>query len=181
MIKGILILATLSLGLTGFGQPYLKMDTSYVHFFSEAPAEDIEALNNKANGLINTKTNDIALIIPIKSFKFDKELMEEHFNENYLESDKYKNGSFKGKFNEKINWTADGSIEATATGILNIHGVEQKRTIKGQITIKDGKALLNTKFQVKLVDHDIDIPKVVFYNIAEVIDVTARLYFTPKQ
>ena len=101
MIKYLLVIISIAGSLAVKAQPYLKMDTSYVHFFSEAPAENIEALNNKSNGLINKKTGDIALIIPIKSFKFDKELMEEHFNENYLESDKYKNGNIQGKIQRK--------------------------------------------------------------------------------
>ncbi|MGB0402522.1 MAG: YceI family protein [Salibacteraceae bacterium] len=159
----------------------LKTSSSKVHFFSEAPTEDIEAVNTKATGAIRTENNQLALVIPIKAFKFEKALMEEHFNENYLESDKFKNGTFVGFIDDKINWKKDGEYETSATGKLKIHGVEQERTIKGKLVLKDGVATLSTKFQVKLVDHDIEIPKVVILNIAEVIDVTATLTFTAKQ
>lgn len=159
----------------------LKTTSSKVHFFSEAPTEDIEAVNTKATGAIRTENNQLALVIPIKSFKFEKALMEEHFNENYLVSDKFKNGTFVGFIDDKINWKKDGEYETSATGKLQIHGVEQERTISGTLVLKDGIATLNTKFQVKLVDHDIEIPKVVILNIAEVIDVTATFTFTEKQ
>ncbi|MCB0481530.1 MAG: YceI family protein [Flavobacteriales bacterium] len=172
---------TIGLLVNGQTQTLLKLDTSYIRFFSEAPLENIEAVNRKSSGLINMSTNDIALIIPIISFKFDKELMEEHFNENYMESSKYKSGSFKGKLKEKIEWGKDGDYNATAEGVLNIHGVEKKRTIEGKITIKNGTAHLSTRFMIKVADHDIEIPQVVFMNIAEEVEVTGRLYFVPKK
>ena len=158
----------------------LKMDTSYIHFFSEAPLENIEAVNNKTNGLINTSNGEIVIIIPINSFEFDKELMKEHFNENYMETPKFKNATFKGKIVESVDWKKDGTIDATVKGTLTIHGVSKPRTFKGKMVLKKGNAHLSTSFKVKLEDHDIEIPTVVFQNIAEIIDVTARLYFIPK-
>jgi len=148
-------------------QDIFMVDSSYVHFFSEATLENIEAENTKAKGLINVTNGKVAFVIPIKSFEFDQELMKEHFNENYLESEKYKSATYKGQINEKVN--------------LKKHGVEQNRTISGTVTVIKNQLRVQTKFNVKLVDHDIKIPTIVFQNIAEVIDVTVDLQFSPKK
>ena len=176
---GFLVLLA-GLGFNGQVQAQVwKTDSSYIKFFSEAPLENIEAENTKARGAINTEKNMIAISVPITGFKFEKELMEEHFNENYLESEKFPKGTFQGNFSEKINWKKDGTYPATAKGSLTIHGVKRETTLEGTITIKGGQILVNTKFKVRLEDHEIDIPQIVFQNIAEVIDVTC--YFSFKQ
>lgn len=179
--KALVFTGAILMGMGVYAQNILKIDTSYVRFYSEAPMENIEAVNKKSSGLINTSTNDLVLMIPIISFKFDKELMEEHFNENYMETPKFKNATFKGKIKESIDWTTDGSFNATAEGILKIHGVEKKRTITGKLVIQNGNAHLSTVFSIKVAEHDIEIPQVVFMNIAEEVEVTARLSFVPKK
>ncbi|UTW64213.1 YceI family protein [bacterium SCSIO 12741] len=171
------------LGLGTFGQVNAqgvwKTDSSHIKFFSEAPLENIEAENVKARGAINTEKNMIAISVPITGFKFEKELMEEHFNENYLESEKFPKGTFQGTFNEKIDWKKDGTYPATAKGSLTIHGVKRETTLKGTVNIKNGKIYVNAEFTVRLEDHDIEIPQIVFQNIAEEILVTC--YFSFKQ
>jgi len=162
-------------------QDIFMVDSSYVYFFSEATLENIEAENTKAKGLINVTNGKVAFVIPIKSFEFDQELMKEHFNENYLESEKYKSATYKGQINEKVNLKKPGVYEVSVTGLLSIHGVEQNRTISGTVTVIKNQLRVQTKFNVKLVDHDIKIPTIVFQNIAEVIDVTVDLQFSPKK
>lgn len=154
--------------------------SSEISFFSTAPLEDIHAVNKDAKSLLNTTNNELAVVIGIRSFKFEKELMEEHFNENYLESDKFKTAVFKGKINETIDFSKDGTYDVSATGKLTIHGIEQERTITGTITIKGGKLVLNSKFKVALKDHKIKIPKAVTSNIAEEIEVTTLFNYEPK-
>lgn len=106
--------------------------------------------------------------------------MQQHFNDNYLESEKYPYATFKGKIAEDIDFSKPGNYEANATGVLNIHGVDQKRTLNGKITIsQDGSTQLSTKFTVMLVDHKIDIPKIVFNKIAEKIAVSANFNYQP--
>lgn len=107
--------------------------------------------------------------------------MEEHFNENYLESDKYKTAVFKGKINERIDFFKDGSHDVSASGKLNIHGVEQERILKGTIHIKGDTITLESGFKVALKDHKIDIPKIVTSNIAEEVDVKAVITYEPKR
>ena len=146
--------------------------TCQVDFFSEAPVENIEAVNKSAQPILNTATGDIQVRIPIISFKFQKPLMEEHFNENYMETEKYPNATFKGKINEPVDWSKPGEYKVTATGKLNIHGVEKERTIPGTITIRDGQILLNSVFNVHVADHGIKVPSLYVKNIAEDVKVT---------
>nr|MCU0354403.1 YceI family protein [Cytophagales bacterium] len=138
-----------------------------VSFFSDAPLEDIEATCKTGQSLINTATREVAVKIPIKSFKFPNSLMQEHFNENYMESEKYPHAVFKGKINENIDFSKPGTYPVTATGRINIHGVERDQTIKGTLTVAPNQLNLEAKFDVLLADHQIKIPEVVFMKIAE--------------
>src|SRR5215210_2804803 len=112
MKKYSLILATLFLATTAFSQRYMTR-TGKVTFFSSTPLENIEAINNEMACAIDSKSGDVAFQVPIKSFKFEKALMQEHFNENYLESDKYPKAEFKGKVANigSVNFAKDGSYK----------------------------------------------------------------------
>jgi hypothetical protein len=100
--------------------------------------------------------------------------MEDHFNESYMESDKYPTAKFKGVLLDSVNFSKDGVYPVRASGILNMHGVDKQREIKGIITIKNGLVKLNTEFMVPCVDHKIEIPKIVFAKVSEVIRVTVE-------
>ena len=152
--------------------------TCEISFFSDGPIEDISAKNTTAKPILNTSTNDIAVKITIKGFHFEKALMEEHFNEKYMESDKFPYSTFSGKINEKIDYTKEGTSKVTVTGKLSLHGVEKERTIDGTITIKDGEIFIESKFNVALKDHKIEIPTLVAQNIAEIVEVTIKSTLT---
>lgn len=174
--KYILILLTsVAFTVNLYAQKY-KSVTSGIHFYSEAPVEDIEAVNHDGQSAINVATGEIVFSIPIKSFIFEKALMQEHFNENYLESDKYPNATFKGVisgFNvENKEWQ-----QATAQGKMSIHGVEKDFSCEGKIKIENSALKIETKFPIQLKDYKIKIPKVVFYNIAEIVDVTVNFKY----
>ena len=130
--------------------------------------------------LINAKNAEVAFIVTNVGFKFEKPLMEEHFNENYMESHKYKVSVFKGKIINEIDFTKDGTYEVTAKGTLDIHGVTVEREIKGTLTISNGKINLTTAFDVLLKDHKIKIPKIVVKNIAEFVKVILNINFEQK-
>lgn len=149
-----------------------------ITFFSKAPLEDIEAKNNKVISLLDTRKNEIAVRVPIKQFQFRNKLMQEHFNENYMESEKYPHATFKGIINEIIDFTKPGTYDVSSTGIMNIHGVNQKRTLKGKLTIDSSGMKLDTQFDVLLVDHKIKIPRLVFNKIAEKIAVTTSFSYS---
>lgn len=152
---------------------YLLENTS-VRFFSDGIVEDIEAINKDIKGIIDVSKNEFLFKIPIKSFKFASALMQEHFNENYLESDKYPDGTFKGKIEGSYNLEKDGDYNIQAVGDLVIHGVPQKRTIPATMHVKDGKASIESKFIIKVADHKVKIPTVVIKSIAEEVEVTVK-------
>lgn len=180
MKKFTITFTALLLLTVSYSQQLYKATSSKTHFFSEAPLENIEAVNEKSQGLINTETKQIAIIIPIIEFKFEKPLMEEHFNENYMETSKYKTASFQGKIISDIDFSTNGEYEATAEGALTIHGVKKEQKIKGTLTVKENKIALVSNFTVVLEDHEIEIPKMVIENLAEVIAVDVTMTFEPK-
>jgi polyisoprenoid-binding protein YceI len=151
----------------------------FVHFFSSSPLEDIEAKSNTVVAVYNTTKNEVGAKISIKSFSFKDKLMEEHFNENYLESDKYPFATLTGKIAEPIDLSKDGTYNATVNATLEIHGVKQVRGIKCTFTVKGEQIIVKSVFEVKLADYKIKIPKMVVMNIAETIKVD--LLFTLKK
>lgn len=160
------------------GQDTYVCKNAKISLFSSAPLEDIDATSNSGTSVFNAATGDLAFIVPIRSLQFQKSLMQEHFNENYMESDKFPNASFKGKVQEKIDTQKDGAYPATVTGVLDVHGVKQTRTIKGTITVNKGTVSLASAFTVACKDHQIEIPKLVFQKIAETIQVKVAAAYT---
>lgn len=159
-----------------FAQKYLTKNGK-ISFFSDAPAEKIEAHNNQVNTALDITTGEFVFKVLIKSFEFKNALMQEHFNENYLESGKYPNSTFKGKVTNlsEINFTKNGTYKANVEGDLTIHGVTQKIKQSGFFEVKDGKISANSKFSVALKDYDIKIPNTVISNIAENIEITVNV------
>lgn len=149
--------------------------TGRVTFFSTTPVENIEAFNNESSAAIDSKTGDVVFIVPIKSFKFEKALMQEHFNDNYMESDKFPKAEFKGKGDfSKMDFTKDGTYKTNVSGKLTIHGVTKDVSVPGTIQVKAGKAIVNTKFKVKLADYGIKIASVAKGKIAEQVEITVN-------
>lgn len=153
-------------------------EKSYIKFYSSAPIEDIEAVNESASSVIDVANGDVVFAIKIKDFNFEKALMQEHFNENYMDSEKYPKSTFKGKI---VGWKNDqeGKQEVEAKGDLTIHGITKPVTLNGTIDKSGDNIEINSVFKVKLVDYKIKIPKAVFYNIAEVIEVTVKFNYKP--
>ena len=117
-----LIAATL-LSTSLFAQDKYFTKTGKISFFSKAIIENIEAHNRSVTCVLDTKTGNVQFSVPIKGFEFEKALMQEHFNENYLESDKYPRGEFKGQIvnNSEIDYTKDGVFQGKVKGKLTIH------------------------------------------------------------
>jgi len=179
MKKVMLIMAMVGMGFLANAQMY-STAAGKVGFFSKTPIEDIKAENTTVLSVLKAETNELVISINNMSFDFDNKLMQEHFNEKYMESDKNPKSTFKGKINEKIDYTKDGVYAVTATGILNIHGVDQNRTITGTLTIKEGNVQLVSNFKVKVADHKIKVPTVVTAKIAEEIDVKVDMLLVKR-
>lgn len=152
-----------------------------VTFFSQAPLENIEAVNNEVTSVLDTKKGELAFVVLIKSFKFKKALMEEHFNENYMESNTYPKANFKGNITDmsKVDFTKDGSYKVTISGDLSIHGVTKKIEAPGTINIAQGVISASSKFGVKVKEYNIKIPSLVENKIAETVDVSVDCRYEP--
>ena len=148
-------------------------------FYSEAPVENIEAINDKAVGAIDLSNGSVAVSMLMKDFEFEKSLMKEHFNENYVESDKYPKSTFKGKILDfdARNFSKPGSYVFKVSGELTIHGVTNPLETEIQCQVSNEAIAVSTKFIVAVAKFKIAIPKIVFYNIAEEVEVTASFNF----
>ena len=186
MKKTLSVLALVLLtGSALFAQGIYRGYSNKVTFYSHTALEDINATDTVGTMILNTKTNAVIADVDIRGFHFANPLMEEHFNENYMETDKpgpkdakgnvtYPNrkATFSGKINETVDYTKDGTYNVTMTGNLKIHNVTKPRTLNATLIIKGGKITLDCKFNVACADHEIQIPTAVGQKIAEVIEVT---------
>jgi len=164
--------------LNGAQQIYTD-DQVVFSFFSEAPIENISAHSEKGVSAIDMKSRSLYFKVSIRSFQFRKKLMQEHFNENYMESSKYPFAEFKGNIVDAVDLSKAGSYPVTVSGILNIHNVPKNYTVKGQLVVEQGKITAHAKFQVRLADHQIKIPRLVIRNIAEIVEVQVSAVYHP--
>ena len=178
-MKKILLTAALFAALNpAFAQKFMTR-TGKITFFSGTSVENIEAINNDVASVIDGKSGDVMFQVPIKSFHFEKQLMQEHFNENYMESDKFPKAEFRGKIDNAAALTKDGTYNVKASGKLTMHGVTRDVTTNGTVTVKGGVVTVNSKFKVKPADYGIKIPSVVASKIAEQIEVTVNTILNP--
>jgi hypothetical protein len=180
-MKRTVILLTLALlGITASGQKFMTK-SGYIGFNSHTPVEDIKADNNQVAGVIDTSTGELVFQVLVKSFHFEKALMEEHFNENYMESDKFPKSSFKGKITNlaDVNFAKPGKYDVTVEGDLNMHDVTNKVSVKGTIEVVDGGITANSKFNIVPEDYKINIPGVVRDHIAKTLELTVTMKYTP--
>lgn len=178
--------ATLTIFITLFFCAYCSAQTYFtrngrITFFSKATIENIEATNNEVSSVLDIQKGELVFNALIKSFKFRKALMEEHFNEEYMESNIFPKANFKGNITDlaKINFSKDGSYPVIVKGDLTIHGVTKNIQVPATITVSQGKISASSKFQVKVKDYNIKIPSTVINNIAENIDVTVDCKYDP--
>lgn len=152
-----------------------------ITFFSKASIENIEANNNEVTSILNTTNGEVAFIALIKSFKFKKALMEEHFNENYMESNTFPKANFKGTVTDlsKVNFSKDGTYNVTVKGDITIHGVTKNIEAPAIINILKGKISANSKFNIRVKDYNIKIPTTVVNNISETLSVTVDCNYEP--
>jgi polyisoprenoid-binding protein YceI len=167
-----LIVGLLFLSIACLAQGRFKVEKGSLNFTSDAQLELIKASSDKVQGLLDPATNQFAFNVDIKSFQgFNSQLQREHFNEKYLESEKFPKARFSGKIIEALDYSVDGVHDVRAKGDLEIHGVKQTRIIKSKVTIKNGVIAIESRFSVPLVDHNITIPNIVSQKIATEIEV----------
>ena len=155
----------------------------FIRFYSYTPLEEIKADNNQVASVLDTGTGDIVFQVLIKSFHFERALMEEHFNENYLESEKYPKATFKGKITNlsSVDFSKNGTYNATVEGDLMIHNVTKKITVKGSIEVAAGGINADSKFNIDPEDYNISIPGVVRDKISKSLEVTVSMKYSPLE
>jgi hypothetical protein len=157
-------------------------DSGHVEFSSDAPLEYIQASSNELAGILNIYDLTFSFTVSMVSFQgFNSALQRTHFNENYMESEKFPNSTFKGKIIEEIDFTSAGTYHIRAKGLLNVHGIDSDRIIRCKLQVGPGRISVESNFKVPLDEHSIKIPSIVQQKIAEVIDVVIKVDMKPME
>ena len=163
-------------------QDYLTRNGN-VSFYSHTPVEDIRAANNEVVSLLNTSTGAFEFKVAIKSFHFQKQSMEDHFNNSdYMDSEKYPKASFSGKITNlsAVNFTKDGTYTVTVDGNLTIKDVTKPVSAKGTITISNGKVTAQSTFTVKRLDYHVVGESFVQKKISQDIEITINCQYDKR-
>ncbi|WP_460554143.1 YceI family protein [Ferruginibacter profundus] len=182
-MKKIFLISTLSMATVLVNAQNIFMTkTGKISFYSRSKVEKVEADNNEVSSILNIQSGELVFAVLLKSFHFERALMEEHFNENYVESSKFPKSTFKGKITNlsSVNFTKDGAYPVTVEGELTMHGVTKKILSTGSVTVKAGKITAFSKFSIRLKDYNISIPALVGDKISEEIDLTVDCKYEPK-
>jgi len=180
MKSKLFFIAALFLSITSvYAQDIFTTSTAKVSFHSKTPVEDIDAISNTVASVLNTKTKQVYFKIQNTSFQFKAKLMQEHFNENYMESDKFPVSDFNGKILDDIDFTKTGTYKVTIVGILNIHGKKKEYKVTGTLLNSGSAIIFNSNFKIKLADHGVEIPTIVFTKIAEQLDIEITANYKP--
>lgn len=152
-----------------------------ISFDASGLTEDITADNKKATFVLDAKTGALEIAVLLKAFVFNRALMQEHFNENYVESDKYPKSVYKGKITNfsDVNFSADGTYPIKIEGQLTLHGVTKDVPAKGTLVVKNGKLSGTSKFKIKLDDFNIEIPGVVKDKISNGVAINVSAWLDP--
>ena len=167
--------------LGGKAQLYFTKNGS-VSFFSSTPMEDIRAGNNQVISILNTGSGEIQFSLLNNAFHFKKALMEEHFNEEYIESAQYPKSTVKGTISnlKEVNFSKDGIYNITVSGSLNLHGVTKSISVPGKLTVKGNSLSASSVFKIRTKDYNIKIPAAVKNNIAETVELTVNCSYEKK-
>ena len=183
MKKLILAITILSSCLFMSAQGKYITKNGHISFFSHTAMEDIKADNNQVASILDYETGEVIFNVLMKSFKFDRALMEEHFNENYVESDKFPKASFKGKVTNisTVDIKKAGKYDVDIDGDMTIHGVTKPVKAKGTFEVKDGNIKANSKFSLDYKQFNIVIPSVVKDKFQDAMEITVEMDYAPMK
>ncbi len=177
-IAFIFFVSLISVALHAQDKFYTK--TGKIEFFSEAKLEDIAAINKTVAVILDAKTGNLQFSVLMKGFEFEKALMQEHFNNNYIESDKFPQSTFKGKVDlNSVDLTQNGIYQSTAKGKLLLHGVEKEVSVPCKLTVKDGSISSSAEFSILLSDYKIKIPGGAKNKISNKIKIIVSCLLAP--
>jgi hypothetical protein len=179
-LKLLFTIVIISLNLSA--QKYMTKN-GFISFYGHTPMEDIKADNNQVASILDTSKGELVFQVLMKSFHFVRALMEEHFNENYVESEKYPKSVFKGKITNlsDINFSKSGIYNVNIEGEMNIHDVSKPFAAKGTLEVKNDEIVAKSKFNIKPEDFNITIPGVVREKIAKEMEVIVEMNYSPMK
>jgi hypothetical protein len=180
MLKKLFILVLLVSSVGAFGQSKFIAKNAYISFYSSTPMEDILGESNEAVTILDSSNGEIVFQALMTTFHFKRALMEEHFNENYMESTKFPKAKFKGTidgFKKEMLTAPVANIKIT--GVLNVHGVDKTITVPGTIGLQDGKLVATSKYKVTPEDFGIVIPSLVRDKVGKEMDITVKASYLP--
>lgn len=174
-------MAILILPITVLAQDKYGTREGVITFTSKTPLEDIIAVNHSVASVLVVSTAEIQFSALIKAFEFKKALMQEHFNEDYIESSKFPKAFFKGHFvlREGDDLTQVGTHEASVEGTLTIHGVDKPLSVQATLeTNKDGTISALSTFELHPEDFRIEIPGIVREKISKMFNVQVKVTYS---
>lgn len=170
MMKLVLLLVILGSYVTGVNEKYITKN-GIARFYSKTDLEDIRAENKQVLAIIDPATSSVAVSMLMKGFLFPKALMQTHFNENYVESDRYPKATFEGTYADPVDVSRNGTYNVNVKGRLSLHGVTREISVPASIVVTDGIVSGKTTFQLVPEDFNIAIPSLVRDKIAQKVDV----------
>lgn len=167
--------------ITASAQDKWFTKTGSVDFHSDASLETIEAKNKTATAVLDSKTGGLQFSVQMKGFEFEKSMMQDHFNKNYVHSDQYPKADFAGTItnNTAVNYKKDGSYPVTVKGKMTLHGETKEVEAKGTLKVEGGKVMANSVFNINLSDYKIEIPARSKEKIANTIRITVNANLEP--
>lgn len=177
----VLFFCLLMLSSAVYAQDKFFTKSGRISFYSKAPLEDIEAHNKSVTAVLDSKTGNVQFAVQMKGFEFEKALMQEHFNENYVESDKFPKAEFRGQVvnNSAINYQKDGTYSAKVKGTLTIRGISKEVESDGKVVVSNGRLLTDATFTILLSDYRISIPALVKDKINNTVKIDVDCSMEP--
>ncbi len=178
-LMSLTVMFMLFIAINSYAQTKYFTKEGRAQFTSKAPLEEIQSVNKKVTSILDIATGQLEFSVLMKAFKFQKALMQEHFNENYVESDKFPKATFKGTINNvsDVKWTTDGTYPVKVSGKMIIHGETKDISVPGTIEIKSGKIHASSSFKIAIKDYNIEIPNLVKDKVSESVAVEIDLNY----
>lgn len=180
MLRKLFILILLTSSISVFGQGKYIAKNAYISFFSSTPLENILGESNEAVTILDGSNGKIVFQALMTTFHFKRALMEEHFNEEYMESAKFPKGKFDGTIVDfKPEMLTSPIANVQVSGELSLHGVTKTITVPATIGLENGKLTGTSKFKVVPEDYGIQIPAIVRDKIGKEMEITVKVSYQP--
>ncbi len=173
MKRTLIVVVLFVLTIPVFSQKRYFTKSGQINFAAGTSVEDIDGINKSTTSVFDAVSGQLEFAVLVKGFEFKRALMQEHFNENYMESDKYPKSIFKGKISniDKVNFQKDGSYPVTVKGVLDMHGVKKEIETTGTFKVAGEAVHSDASFTVLLEDYKIAIPSLVKDKISKTVTI----------